>query len=257
MEGKKNMLKRWKLCGIIVVIILIIVGITIFILKNKLTPEETVSKFMYLIENKQYEEAKKLCSENLERLDILSNIKPSNLKFEYSYDKKNATAVLLEDEIEITNINIVLKNTILGWNINNYEIITDLIDPQVIENRLKNKKNVTDIQLLYWAESDFASKNEIAEYAKDNSMIALIFAQTMKKKNYNKAIEMYQPTGEKDITIEQLKTYNWDNYEVIDSFKILEGPKGDFNSITVKLNDKKLWIYVAGKIIITITEATT
>lgn len=256
MEEKKNLFKNWKLWLGIVIALILIVGITIFALRNKMTPEETVSRFMYLIENKQYTEAKKLSSKNLEKLEILSNIKPSELSFNFSKDKKNAQAVILEEEIESTNINILMKNTLLGWKVQSYEVITELMKPQIIEDRLKQNKTVTDIQLLYWGESDIASKDEFTEYIKDNAMVAMIFAEAMKSQNYSKANEMYDIISEQDLTVDNLKEYDWNNYEIIDNFQIMQGPKGDFNSITIKLEDKKIWIYVAGKQIVSIKQAT-
>lgn len=256
MEEKKKLLKNWRLWVGIIILIAIIVIISIFILRNKLTSEETVSRFMYLVENKNYEEAKKLCDNDLEKLDILSNVKPSNLTFTFSEDKKNATSTLLEEEIEVTKLNVTLKNTIMGWKIQNYEVTTDLIEPQEIEDRLKTGKNVTDIQLLYWGESDIASKDEIAQYIEDNAMVAMIFAETMKAKNYDKANEMYKVISENDLTVDNLQEYDWSNYEITSNFKIMEGPNGDFSSITIQFENKKIWIYVSARQITSIKEAT-
>lgn len=246
MKEKRKLYQRWwfwLITTLIVIIIIAIVSITI--LKNKLTAEETVSKFMYLIENKEYEEAKKLCNNDLEKLDILSNLKPSNLTFEFSKDNKNATTTLLEQEIEVTKLNVKLENTILGWKIQNYEVVTDLINPQEIEDRLKSGKNVTDIQLLYWGESDVANKDEIAQYIENNTIVAMIFAETMKAQHYTKAEELYKPITEKELTIEKLKEYDWENYEIVSNFEIIN----NLNGITIKLGEKEIYIYIAnGKI---------
>ena len=59
MEENKN-LRNWKLWVGIIVVIALITTVLIFTQRNNLTPEETLSKFMYLIENKEYEKAKKL-----------------------------------------------------------------------------------------------------------------------------------------------------------------------------------------------------
>lgn len=256
MEKKKsNIIKNWKLwVGVIAILLLIIIA-SIFILRNKMTAEETVSNFMHLIESKEYEEAKKLSNGKLEKLEILSNIKPSSLNFDFTEDKKRATAVLLEEEIESTNLNIVMNNTLLGWKIKSYDVVTDLIDPQIIEDRLKKGKIVSDIQLLYWGESEIASKDEISEYGKNNGMVAMIFAETMKSKNYEKANKMYQPIVETHLNIEQLKKYDWDNYEIIGDFLIMEGPGGNLDGINIRVKDKKLYIMVAGKTIMSVTEA--
>lgn len=257
-KDSKSIWKNWKLWVAVIVGIVVIVIISILILRNNLTPEETVSKFMYLIENKEYEKAKKLSSGKLEYLDLLSNIKPSDLSFKYSEDKKKATSVILEERVETTNLNIEMKNTLLGWKIKKYEVTTGLIEPQVIEDRLKEGKSISDIQILYWGESDIASKDEIAEYIKDNATVAFIFSETMKSKKYEKASELYQPITEKDLTVEQLKQYDWSNYEIIDTFKIMDGAERDlyFSSTTVKLDNKKIWIYIAGRQIVSITEST-
>lgn len=254
---EKELLKNWKFWIGIVSVLLIIGIITICVLRNNLTPEETISRFMYLVENKEYREAKKLCNGKLEKLDVLSNIKPSSLSFEFSDDKKNATSVIYENEIENTIMYVTMKNTLLGWQIQEYEVLTDLINPQVIEDRIKNGKNVSDIQLLYWGESDVSSKDEIAEYIEDNAMVAMIFAETMKSKNYDKANEMYQSITEKDLTVEQLEEYNWENYKIIDTFNMMKGNKGYLSSTTIELGEKKIWIYIAGGTIIDIIDATT
>lgn len=252
----KNLIKKWWFWLCITMSIILILFVNIVLLSNKMTPEETVSKFMYLIENKEYEKAKKLSNGKLEMLDILSGIKPSNLIFDFSEDKKSATAVVLEDEIETTNINIIMQNTLLGWKIQSYKIITDLIDPQILENRLKSGKTLSDVQLLYWGESEIASKDEIAEYAKDNAMVAMIFAETMKAQKYDKANELYHVTSEKDLTINNLKEYNWHNYKMVQNLEIMKTTTGGFNSITIKLENKNIWVYIAGKKIISIIEST-
>lgn len=238
----KEKLKNWKIwLGMIIVILIIFLSV-IFLFRNKLTPEETVSRFMYLIENKQYEEAKKLCNTELEHLDLLANVNPSKLTFKFSEDKKIATAILLEEDIESTNLNIKMENTIWGWKINGYNVTTDLIDPQIIENKLEQGKDVSDTQILYWGESDISSKEKISKYVKNNGIVALIFAELMKFQKYEKASEMYTPILDSDLTIEQLKEYNWDNYQIESNFELFN----NFNGITVKINDKKLYIYVAG-----------
>lgn len=72
----------------ILLLILLIISFVIILLRNNLTPEETVSRFMYLIENKEYEKAKKYSNRKLENLDLISNIDPSKLTFTFSDDKK-------------------------------------------------------------------------------------------------------------------------------------------------------------------------
>lgn len=252
MENIKKINKKWWILIGIILLIIVITLCIIFTVRNKMTPEETVSRFMYLIENKEYEKAKKLCIENLEKLDVLSNIKPSNLSFNFTQDKKNATATILEDEIEVTNMNIEIKNTLLGWKIRNYNIETDLIEPQTIEDRIKSGKTVSNIQLLYWGESDVASKDEIKEYIEDNLTVAMIFAEAMKEQKYDKANELYAVISESDLSVDNLKEYNWNNYKITNNFEIMN----NFNSVTVELDNKKIWIYVAGKVVTSIKEAT-
>lgn len=253
MEEKKKLLKNWKLWAGIVLLFVIVTVIVIFRLRNKMTPEETVSKFMHQVENKQYEEAKNLCSQQLDYLDLLSNVKPSNLHFEFSEDKKNATAILLEDEIENTNLNITMKETLLGWKIESYNVTNELIDPQIIEDRLIKGDTVSDVQLLYWGESDIASKDEIIEYVEDNGMATLIFLESMKLGKYDKANELYQPTGKSDLSVEQLKEFNWSNYKIMGNLELMKGPKGNLNSIIIELEDSSLGILVAGRSIVSIT----
>lgn len=248
MKEKKNIFSNKRGLIIIVIIMLLLSMIVLFARRNNRTPEETVSKFMHLVENKEYEKANKLCSNKLEKLDILSNIKPSNLVFYFSNDKKKATATVLEDETMCTNINIIMEKTLLGWKIEQYDITEDEINPQVIEDRLMQNASVSDVQLLYWAQSDVSSKEEIKKYAKNNAMVALIFANSMKAQDYNKATELYQPIEEKSLTVEQLKSFNWDNYEIDSNFELID----NFNCITINIEGKKIGIYVSGKNIVDI-----
>lgn len=242
----------------ILLILLVVTAVAINVLRNKMTPEETLSKFMYLIENKEYEKAKKLCSSDLEKLDILSNIKPTNFSFDFSEDKKEAEATILENEetLEISKMYVYLDKSILGWKINKYKVETNLISGETIQKRLDNNEQVSDLYLLHWAMQDTTSAEDISKYAKDNTMVALIFAENMKNKQYNKANEMYKPTGEESLTIEKLKDYTWNDYEIVNNFKMVEGPKGDLTCVTIKTENKKLWLYVAGKSIIVVKEAT-
>ncbi len=225
MEEKKNMLKNWKLWGIIVVIILIIAGITIFALRNNLTPEETVSKFMYLIENKEYEKAKKLCSGKLEYLDLLSNTKPSNLRFEYSEDKKNATSVLLEDKetAEITKMYVELSNSLLGWKIKSYTVNTGLIPQAELQTRLENGEDISESEFLLWASHEETKVEDISKYATDDLMILIIFADFMKDKSIEKAMKLYEPLNIQtspyftELKEEEIKEFNWSDYSIINS----------------------------------------
>lgn len=238
-------LKSMGICGLIIFFILIgiliVILLSFFLLRNRMTPEETVSRFMYLVENKDYNKAKKLCDTELKHLDLLSNIKPSKLTFDFSEDKKNGKSILLEKDIEETTLNIEMKNTILGWKIHSYDVKTELIEPNKIEERLKHGENISDIQLLYWGESDEATKDEIEEYVKNNTMVALIFCETMKNKNYDKAIEMYKPRLNDVLTIEQLKEYKWDDYKIENNFELLK----NVNSMTIKLETNKITISIA------------
>lgn len=254
MSAKKKIWQNLSFqIGIVVTIgIITIIVITIYSISNKMTPEETVSKFMYLVENKQYEEAKKLSDGKLEYLDVLSNIKPSDLRFEFTEDKKIATTILIEEELIVTKMKVQLKNTIMGWKIESYKVNEEPINPQTIENRLKEGKKVTDIQLLYWGESDVSTKEEIKEYIEKNEIVAIIFAETMKSKNYDKANELYQPVGEISLTVEQLKQYDWNNYEITSNLEVMKGPKGDLNSIRVKIGNKELGILIAARSIVSI-----
>jgi len=247
----KKMWKNWKLwLGILAIIIVIGIG-SIFILRNEMTAEETVSKFMYLIENKEYEKAKKLCSVQLEHLDLLSNIKPSKLSFNFSENKESASSVLLENELEVTSLNIDIKKTILGWKIKSYNVTIDLIKPRIIEERLNKNEDVSDVQFLYWAESEESTKEEIAKYAKSNGIVALLFSEEMKAQKYNKASELYNAITTESLTVEQMKNYDWSNYKVESNFEMIE----NLNGITIRLGEKKLYIIVAGKEIMSITEA--
>lgn len=244
-------IKKKKILFIIVLFIIIAIG-TFFILRNKMTAEETVSKFMYLVENKEYEKAKKLANEELEHLDLLANVKPSNLTFKFSKDKKEAVSVLLEEEISQTKLNVELDKTIMGWKIKDFNVSTELIEPQEIEDRLKSGEEVSDIQLLYWGESDVSSKDEIAEYVKDNGTVAVIFAEIMKAQEYDKANELYQVLSKdkESLTIEQLKKYNWDNYEIQSNLQVIE----NMNSIIIKLDNKTVGMMITGKKILMITK---
>lgn len=222
-EDRKNILKNWKLWVGIIVVILIIIGIVVMSLKNKMTPEETVSKFMHLIENKEYEKAKKLCSGDLEKLDLLSNIKPSSLRFEFSEDKKNATTTIIEDEetAEMTKMYVELSNSLLGWKIQNYNIKTDFIPQSTLQTRLENNEDISESEFLLWALYDETKVEDISKYAKDNLIILTLFANFMKEEQYEKAMGLYKPL-ENDVTtqyftqlsVEEIKSFNWENYSI-------------------------------------------
>lgn len=155
-EKKKNILKNWKLWIVVIVIIILVILISILILRNKMTPEETVSKFMYLIENKEYEKAKKLSNGKLEMLDVLSNIKPSSLTFNFSEDKKEAKSIIMEDDdtVEMTTMYIKLNNTILGWKISSYTVETDFIPQNILQKRMDEGKELSQNEFFYWGISE-------------------------------------------------------------------------------------------------------
>ena len=186
-KHSKSILNNWKLWVAVLAIVGLIACISIFALSNKLTAEETVSKFMYLIENKQYEKAKKLCSENIEKLELLSNIKPANLNFKYSEDKKNATTVLLENEetAEMTTMNIELNNSLLGWKIKNYIVNTDYIPQSVLQARLENNQEISQSEFFLWAIYEETKAEDISKYAEDNLVVLTLFAQLMKEQKYD------------------------------------------------------------------------
>lgn len=255
MEEKKKLWKNWKFWVVATVIIVILAIISILVLRNNMTAEETVSKFMYLIENKDYEKAKKLCSKQLEHLDLLANIKPSSLSFKFSEDKKEAKSVLLEEEIKVTKLNVKLEHTLMGYKIKDFNVTVEAMEPQKIEDRLNNGESVTDVQLLYWAESEIANKEKIKKYAKDNGMVAVVFLTAMKEQNYDKASELYQPIAETHLTVEQLKEYNWDNPEILYNFEIMKGTTGNLNGINIKIDNEELYMLVAGKEIMGITKS--
>lgn len=132
------------------------------------------------------------------------------------------------------------------------ETNTELIELQKIEDKLKQGQYVSDLQILDWGKSKISSKDEIKKYANDNALVALIFIETMKDKNYNKATELYEQIDKNSLSIEDLKDYNWDNYEIVNNFEIME----NLNCITINLEGKKIWIYVTGNEIIDIKVST-
>ena len=224
MEEKKKILKNWKLWVGVIIVILICVTISIFILRNKLTPEETVSRFMYLVENKNYEEAKQLCNGDLEKLEILSKINPSNFTFEFSENKKNAETIILEDEetAEVTKMYIELDSTVLGWKIKEYNVITDFIAQEVVQERLEKNEKVSDSQFLCWAISDKTKIEDISKYAEDNLIILTLFADFMKDGKYEKAMQLYKPINSdlgnaKELNEEEIKKFNWEDYSIYNS----------------------------------------
>lgn len=225
----------------ILLLILLIISFVIILLRNNLTLEETVSRFMYLIENKEYEKAKKYSNRKLENLDLISNIDLSKLTFTFSDDKKNANATISEEEIQVNLLHVTLNNSILGWKINNLEISKDNIDPQIIEDRLKNKENVSDIQKVYWAQSSASTKDEISEYIADNTMVAAIFINLMQNKDYDKANELYNISdGNNMLTFEQLKEYDWEKCIIKYNFKLID----NLNGITLNIGNDTLYVYV-------------
>lgn len=223
----KNIFKSWKLWIGILIAILIIVVIIIFTLRNKLTPEETVSRFMYLIENKEYENAKKLSSKKLEYLDLLSNIKPSSLSFKFSEDKKNATAVVLEDKetAEMTNLYVELDNSILGWKIENYTINTDFIPQSVLQNRLENRESISESEFLLWALYDETDGEDISKYAEDNLTILTLFANFMKEQKYEKAFKLYKRMSIDvyngiELSEQEIKDFEWNDYIISNNVEL-------------------------------------
>lgn len=223
-KHSKSILNDWRLWVAVLAIVLLLIGIGIFISRNKLTPEETVSKFMYLIENKQYEGAKKLCSGNLEKLDVLSNIKPSNLSFEYSKDKKSATSVLYENKetAEMTTIHIELDNSLLGWKIKSYTVNTDLIPQTILQARLENNEAISQSEFLLWAIYEETKSEDISKYAEDNLVILTLFAQLMKEQKYDKAMKLYKPINSelgngRELSEDEIKEFDWSNYNIYNS----------------------------------------
>lgn len=246
MENNKNVFKNWKLYGIVVVAILIVVGITIFALRSNLTPEETISKFMHLIENKEYEKAKKLCSGKLEYLDSLSNIKPSNLRFEYSEDKKNATSVLLEDKetAEMTTMYVELNNSLLGWKIKSYTVNTDLIPQSILQARLEDDEDISESEFLLWALYEETSTEDISKYAEDNLIILTLFSQMMKEKQYERAMKLYKPIGNeiyngRELSEEEIKEFDWANCNIYNSTELL-----GINTYMINNYDKKVNVMI-------------
>lgn len=223
-KHSKSILNDWRLWVAVLAIVLLLIGIGIFISRNKLTPEETVSKFMYLIENKQYEGAKKLCSGNLEKLDVLSNIKPSNLSFEYSKDKKSATSVLYENKetAEMTTMHIELDNSLLGWKIKSYTVNTDLIPQTILQARLENNEAISQSEFLLWAIYEETKSEDISKYAEDNLVILTLFAQLMKEQKYDKAMKLYKPINSelgngRELSENEIKEFDWSNYNIYNS----------------------------------------
>lgn len=246
MEEKNKIFKNWKLWVAILAIVGLIACISIFALRNKLTAEETVSKFMYLIENKQYEEAKKISNKKLEKLDLLSNIKPSNLNFEYSEDKKNATSVLLEDKetAEMTTMYIELENSLLGWKIKDYTVNTDLIPQSILQARLENNEEISQSEFFLWAIYEETKAEDISKYAEDNLVILTLFAQLMKEQKYDKAMKLYKPINSelgngRELSEDEIKEFDWSNYNIYNR-------TGFFGINTYMINnyDKKINVMV-------------
>ena len=229
---------------ILAVLVIILLGITIVTLnKNTMTPEETLSRFMYLIENKDYEEAKKLTNGTLEKLEVLSQIKPSELTFDFSEDKRKATSKLLEKELETTNIYVNLTNNLLGWKIDDYEVITEPINPQEIENKMEHNETVSSTQFLYWGSSKLATKDKIAKYAENNIQVATLFINAISNGDWKKVKDIYVPPFDFSLSIEDLKELDWNDYEVLEAY---EPSYGTYNVI-LQFSSKKIVIRVYNK----------
>lgn len=242
MEEKKKIFKDWRV-WIAVLAIVLLVGIGIFLLRNKLTPQETVSKFMYLIENKEYEKAKRLCSGNLEKLDLLSNIKPSSLTFKFSDNKKEATSILLEDKetAEITTMHIKLSNSLLGWKIKSYNVNTDLIPQSLLQERLESGENLSQNEFLLWAIYEETTSEDISKYAKDNLIILTLFAQLMKEQKYEKAMKLYKPINSelnngRELSENEIKEFDWSNYNIYNTTEFFGINTYMINNYSKKIN---------------------
>ncbi len=245
-KHSKNILNNWKLWVAVLAIVGLIACISIFALRNKLTAEETVSKFMYLIENKQYEKAKKLCSGNIEKLELLSNIKPANLNFKYSEDKKNATTILFEDEetAEMTTMNIELNNSLLGWKIKNYIVNTDYIPQTVLQARLENNQEISQSEFFLWAIYEETKAEDISKYAEDNLVVLTLFAQLMKEQKYDKAMKLYKPINSelgngRELSEHEIKEFDWSNYNIYNSTGFF-----GINTYMINNHDKKINVMV-------------
>lgn len=230
---------------IVLLIALVVCVITVNVLKNKMTPEETLSRFMYLIENKEYDKAKKLCSSDLEKLDVLSNIKPTNFSFDFSEDKKEAEATILENEetLEISKMYVYLDKSYLGWKINKYKVETEMIDSELIQNRLDEGKQVSDLYLLYWAMSDKTNVDDIVKYAKDNTMILTLFSKFASEKNEKKMYGLYKK-GETavgtELTKEEINDFDWENYDITFNTEFI-----GITSFTLKDNNKEIKVMLS------------
>lgn len=243
MENKRKLAIIFS--SIIVLIILISVIVTM-LLRNNLSPEETVSKFMYLVETKEYEKAKKLAKGNIDKLDVVSNINPSKLTFNFSEDKKEAETILATDKDMATETKMIvsLDNTILGWKIKDYEVVTDFIDPQTIQEKLENGEEVSDGEFIHWAISESTDPQNIPIYASDNSKILILFAHFMSNGEYEKAEKLRKPINVNsevmnELTEEEIKEFNWSNYNIIDSLDT-------FGMTTFIINDinKKISVFI-------------
>jgi hypothetical protein len=246
MEKQTNILKNWKLCIGIFIIVLTVTGICIFTFRNKLTPEETLSRFLYLIETKNYSEAKKLCSEKLEYLDLLSNIKPANLTFKYSDDKRKATSVLLENKetAEMTTMYVELNNSLMGWKIKKYTINTDFISQSILQERLENNEEISQNEFLLWALSDETKAEDISKYANDNLIVLTLFADFMKNKLYDKAMKLYKPINSelynaKELSENEMKEFDWGDYNIYNHTEFL-----GINTYMIRNNDKKINVMI-------------
>ena len=122
---------------IILILIVLIIAVTIFLInsnkeiKNNLSKNDTFDRFIELTEEGEYEDAKKLTTENFSTdLSLIKGIRISNLKKDYDLSSENKFVYVNVEEIGYYKVTtqycFELKETKTGWKINNFfDIVED------------------------------------------------------------------------------------------------------------------------------------
>lgn len=125
-----------KKTGIIIAIVcIIIIGVIILIKdRNNLSAQDTFDRFIRLVENGEYEEAKKYTTSNFTNdLSNIKDLKISKMSKNYKLSEENKyvykkTTKLFNLTMEDT-YTFELKETFTGWKIDTYKYeINDNID---------------------------------------------------------------------------------------------------------------------------------
>lgn len=128
-------MKKKKTWIIIAIVCIVIIGVIILIKdRNNLSAQDTFDRFIGLVENGEYEEAKKYTTSNFTNdLSNIKDLKISKMSKNYKLSEENKyiykQTTKLFDLIMEDIYTFELKETFMGWKIDTYKYeINDNID---------------------------------------------------------------------------------------------------------------------------------